>query len=111
MTLARVQPFCRRHGPDIGAYKLNKNRELLETVKEKIICLYIYKNHFWVLWKLSRKTSLLESIDDIENIFKYEETQIDNNISKQRIEYNFPISYEMNCLYSCKDQLVGQNFV
>ena len=36
----------------------------------------------------------------MENIPRNEETQIDENIFKQMIEYNFSISYELNCFYN-----------
>ena len=49
--------------------------------------------------KVNRKNSLLETIDEMENNFKYEEAQINNDLLKQVIEYNFPISYEVNFLY------------
>ena len=35
----------------------------------------------------------------MEKNFRYEETRVNNNILKQVIDYNFPIPYEMNCLY------------
>ena len=80
MTLARVQPFCRNKNLDIGVYKLNKGRIFPETVKERNTCLYLHKTHFSVIWKLSRKTSLLHSTDEIGNNFKFEETQINITI-------------------------------
>ena len=57
-------------------------------------------NHFCVIWKLDRKIDLLDAVDQIENNFQQEETQINNNKVKQVVEYIFPISYEINCLYS-----------
>ena len=57
MTLAKFQPFCMEHGLDIGLYNLNSERKLPRTVKQKTVCLYLYKNFFCVLWKLNRRTS------------------------------------------------------
>ena len=87
-----------KYGFDIGVYNLSSERILPRAVKQKNFGLYLYKKHFCVLWKLNRRTSLLDAIVEIENNFRYEETQINHNISKQLIEYKFPISYEMNCL-------------
>ena len=47
--------------------------------------------------KVNRKNSLLETIDEMENNFKYEEAQINNDNLKQVIDYKFPISYEVKC--------------
>ena len=44
MTLAKVQPFCRAYGFDIGVYNLNSIKILSWTVKEKNICLFLRKN-------------------------------------------------------------------
>ena len=75
MTLARVQPFCKKYGLDIGVHNLNIKRVLPWTVKEKNICLYLYKNHFCVIWNTNRRTSLLDGVKELENNFRYEETQ------------------------------------
>ena len=100
LTVAKFQPFCRKYNLDIGVYNLRKCTILPESVKERNICLPFYKSHFCAIQKLNRKTSLLKPIDEMENNFKYEETQIKNDLLKQVIEYKFPISYEVNCLYS-----------
>ena len=100
MTLGRVQPFFRNYNLDLAVYQLNKGRIFPETVKKGNICLYLHKDQFCVKGKLNRKTSLLDWIDEIDKNFEHEQTQINKNILKQVIEYIFPISFEMNCLYS-----------
>ena len=40
------------------------------------------------------------AIDEIENNFRYEETQINDCLLKQVNEYKCSISYEMNCFYN-----------
>ena len=87
MTLSKVQPFCRTY----------------RTFRQKNNCLYLHKNHFCVLWKLNRRTNFLDAVAEIENNLGYEETQINDNKLKQVVEYNFPISYEMNCLLGAFD--------
>ena len=39
MTSEKVQPFCKRHGLDIGGFNLNSRRTLPWTLKEKNVCL------------------------------------------------------------------------
>ena len=53
---------------------------------------------FCVSWKKNQSTFPTDIVE-MESNFKYEETQINNDVLKQVIEYKLPISYEMNCLY------------
>ena len=99
-TLARVQLFCKRYNFNIGVYILNSKRILPQTVKEENICSYLYKNLFCVFWKTNRENSLFDAVKETENSFKYEETQIGEDIIKDAIEYKFLISKDKNCLYS-----------
>ena len=100
MTLAENQPFCSKHGLDISVHSLNSKRILPQINRKKNICLYFHKNHLCVIWKLNRGTKPLDAVVEIENSFRYEETQINYNILKQVVEYKFPITFEMNCLYN-----------
>ena len=68
------------------------------SLKEEFVLL-IHNNHFCVIWKNNQST-FSDAIKEIENNFRYDETQINDNILNQVIEYKFPISYEMNCLYN-----------
>ena len=70
MGRCRIPEFCKRYKIDIGIYDLNGKRILPWTVKQKNICVYIHRNHYRVLWKKSRKDSLLNGVQEIENIFK-----------------------------------------
>ena len=49
---------------------------------------------------VKNQSAFTTAIDEMENIPRNEETQIDENIFKQMIEYNFSISYELNCFYN-----------
>ena len=51
------------------------------------------------MWK-TNQSAFPDAIKEIEHIFRYEETQINDNILQQVIEYKFPISDEMNYLYN-----------
>ena len=78
---------------------IKKQRSIVaETITEGRICLLIQNNQFCVIWKTNQST-LPNAIKEIENNFRYEETQINDNSLQQAIEYKYPISHEMNCLY------------
>ena len=99
MTWAKVQPFCRKHGLDIGVCIMNSESILPQTVRQKNICLYLYRSHFCVNWKQDRRTSSLDAVFEMGDNFKHAKTQKYDNILKQNVEYKFPLSYEMNWLF------------
>ena len=99
MTSAEIQPFCRKHNIILGVYNQKHQSILPKTITERRICFFIHNNHFCVIWKTNQST-FPDAIEEIENNFKYEGTQINDNILQQVIKYKFPISYEMNCLYN-----------
>ena len=98
MTLANVQPFCKKFHLDIGVYNLNRKKILPQSVKEKIFIHVYTKSIFCVLWKVNRNSVLIDTFVEIENSSKYGETQKFDIILKQVVEYKFPIPYELNCL-------------
>ena len=49
MTMVRIQPCLRKMGIDLGYY--NGERIFPRTVTDKKIALYLYNNHFCLLWK------------------------------------------------------------
>ena len=71
-------------------------------MKERTICLNLYKNRFCVIWKLNSKTSLVDAVVEKEISSRYQETQL-NDIIKQVIDYKFPIPFELNCLFGVFD--------
>ena len=99
MTSAKIQPFCRKYNINIGVYNKRQRSILPKTITERRICLLIHNTHFSVIWK-NNQSSFPDAIEEVEKNFNYEETQINDNILQQVIEYKFPISYEMNCLYN-----------
>ena len=99
MTSAKIQPFCKKYGIDLGVYNINQQEILPRCVTERRLCLIIHENHFCVIWK-TKKTSFTDAIKELEDNFKYEANQISDNILKQVQEYKFPISNEKDCLYA-----------
>ena len=90
MARCRIPEFCKRYKIDIGIYEINSKRILPWTVKQKNICVHIHRNHYCVIWKKNRKDSLLNGVQEIENVFKYVKNKINENNLKQRILYRFP---------------------
>ena len=98
MARCRIPEFCKRYKTDIGIYDLNSKRILRWTVKQKNICVHIHRNHYCVIWKKNRKDSLLNGVQEIENIFKYVKNKINENKLKQRILHRFPKQEPINQL-------------
>ena len=99
MTSANIQPFCRKYNINLGVYNKKRRSILPKTITERRICLLIHNNHFCVI-RTTNQSAFPDAIEETENNFRYEETQINDIIIKQVIEYKFPISYVMNCLYN-----------
>ena len=99
MTSTKIQPLCRKYTFTLGVYNKKQRSFLPKTVTERKICLLIHNNRFCVVWKKNQST-FPETIEEIENNFRYEETQMYDNILKQVTEFKFPLSYEINCLYN-----------
>ena len=89
MARCRIPEICKRYKIDIGIYDLNSKRILPWTVKQKNICVHIHKNHYCVIWKKTRKDSLLNGVNEIDENFRYVKKINENNL-KQRIRYRFP---------------------
>ena len=98
MTQCRIPQFCKRYKIDVGIYILNSERISPQTVKQKNICVYIYKNHYGVIWKKNREDSSLNGVQEIENNFKYVKNKINEKNLKQRIPYRFPKHEPINQL-------------
>ena len=81
MTSAKIQPFCKKYGINIGVYNLKQQEILPRSVTERRICLLIHKNHFCVIWK-TNNTTFTDAIKELEDNFKYEPNQISDNILK-----------------------------
>ena len=90
MTLAKIQPFYRKYNINLGVYNKKQRSILIKTISEGRICLLFHNNHFCVKWK-TNKSSFSDAIKEVENNFRYEETEINDKILQQVIEYKFPI--------------------
>ena len=87
MTSARIQPFCKKHNINIGCF--DGTRINPRNLTQKNISLFIYKNHFCLIWK-SDGISFETAITELKDNFKV----VDNVISDKYVE-GF-IKYEYN---------------
>ena len=99
MTSAKIQPFCRKYNINLGVYNIKQRSILPKTITERRICLLIHNNHFYFIWK-NNQSNFPDAKKEIDDNFRYDETQMNDNILNQVIEYKFPISNEMMCLYN-----------
>ena len=54
MTMATIQPFCKANNIDLGYYN-NNNRVYPSSVTNRNNALYLYNNHFCLIWKSQGK--------------------------------------------------------
>ena len=75
MTKARIQPFCRANNINLGYY--NDERVFPSTVTNRGSALYLYNNHFCLIWK-SQGKNFKHAIQELKNNSK----MVDNYISE-----------------------------
>ena len=75
MTMARVKPFCSANSFNLGYY--NNDRVFPRTVTNRNSALYLYNNHFCLIWK-SQNISFNQAIIELKNNFKI----VDNFITE-----------------------------
>ena len=63
MTMARIQPCLRKMGIDLGYY--NGERVFPRTVTNRDSALYLYNNHFCLIWK-SQGVSFNQAIQELK---------------------------------------------
>ena len=67
MTKARIQPFCKANNINLGYY--NDERVFPRSVTNRDNGLYLYNNHFCLIWK-SQNVSFIQAIQELKNNFK-----------------------------------------
>ena len=98
MTSAKIQPFCRKCKINQGVYNRKQRSNLHKTITEKND-LFTYSQQYFLRYLEKQSIKFLDAIKEIENNFRYEETQINYNILQKVIENKFPIYYDMDCQY------------
>ena len=86
MTKARIQPFCRANTIDLGYY--NNDRVFPRSVTNRDSALYLYNNHFCLIWK-SQGVSFNQAIRELEDNFKI----VDNYITEENVNSHFKYEF------------------
>ena len=86
MTKARIQPFCRANNNNLGYY--NDDRVFPRSVTNRDSALYLYNNHFCLIWK-SEGVSFNQAVQELKNNFK----MIDNYITEGNVNSHFKYEF------------------
>ena len=84
MTKARIQPFCRANNPNLGYY--DGGRVFPRSVTDRNNALYLYNNHFCLIWK-SESFSFNQAIIELEKKFVIVDIYITEENVKSHFEY------------------------
>ena len=86
MTKARIQPFCRAININFGYY--NDDRVFPRTVTNRNSALFLFNNHFCLIWK-SQGVSFNQAIQELKNNFKI----VDNYITEENVTSHFKYEF------------------
>ena len=86
MTMARIQPCLRKLGIDLG-YS-NGDRVFPRTVTNRDTALYLYNNHFCLIWK-SQGVSFNQTIIELKAKFRI----VDNYITEENVNSHFKYEF------------------
>ena len=86
MTMARTQPCLRKLGINLGYY--NGERVFPRTVTIRVSALYLYNNHFCLIWK-SQGVSFNQAIQELKNNFKI----VNNYITEENVNSHFKYEF------------------
>ena len=87
MTKARIQPFCRANNINLGYW--DGNTVYPRSVTNRESALFLYNNHFCLIWK-SENISFTQAIKELAENFK----TVDNHITEENVNSHF--RYEFN---------------
>ena len=86
MTKARIQPFCRANNISLGYY--NDDRVFPRTVTNRDNALFLFDNHFCLIWK-SEGVSFKQAIRELKDNFKI----VDNYITEENLTSHFKYEF------------------
>ena len=79
MTSARIQSFCKKYNINIGCF--DGTRINPRNLNQRDISLFIYNNHFCLIWK-SNGISFNQAIRELKDNFKV----VDNVVSDKNVK-------------------------
>ena len=86
MTMARIQPCLRKLGIDLGYY--NGETMFPRIVTNRDSALYLYNNHFCLIWK-SEGVSFIRAVEELKDNFK----TVDNYITEENVKSHFKYEF------------------
>ena len=86
MTMARIQPCLKKLGIDLGYY--NGDRVYPRSITNRDIALYLYNDHFCLIWK-SQGKSFKDTIQELKDNFKI----VDNYITEENVNAYFKYEF------------------
>ena len=86
MTMARIQPCLRKMVTDLGYY--NGDRVFPRSVTNRDSALYLYSNHFCLIWK-SQGVSFNQAVQELKDNFKIVDNYITEEIVNSHFKYEF----------------------
>ena len=86
MTKARIQPFCRANNINLGYW--DGGRVFPRSVTNRDNALFLFNNHFCVIWK-SENVSFKQAIRELEENFKI----VDNFITEENVTSHFKYEF------------------
>ena len=86
MTKARIQPFCRANNINLGYF--NIDRVFPRTVTNRDSAVYLYNNHFCLIWK-SHGVSFNQAITELKANFK----MVDFYITEENVTSHFKYEF------------------
>ena len=86
MTMARIQPCLKKLGIDLGYY--NGERVFPRTVVNRDSALFLFNNHFCLIWK-SQGVSFKDAIRELKDNFKV----VDNYITEENVNSHFKYEF------------------
>ena len=86
MTSARIQPFCKNYLINIGCF--DGMRISLRIMTHRNISLFIYNNHFCLIWK-SNGISFNQEIEELKINFQVFSNDISDNHLKRFAKFEY----------------------
>ena len=84
--MARIQPCLRKLGVDLGYF--NGDRVYPRTVTNRDSALYLYNNHFCLIWK-SQGVSFNQAVQELKDNFE----MVDNSITEENVNSRFKYEF------------------
>ena len=86
MTRARIQPFCKANNINLGYY--DGERIFPRSVTDRNIVLFLYINHFCLIWK-SENISVNQAIKELKDNFNI----VDNYMTRYNVNSHFKFEF------------------